>query len=147
MSRSDHDGISEQAKAGRHRWDDAIVLRANARYRGAMYLAGYSVECLLKTKLMRIHDCRSLTELDAELRRKRLLSEDMRVHTHQLEQLLKLAGGRDRLRADPVLWSLFAIVNRWMPAWRYNPDLSDYEESEDYFGAVMAIREWIEHNT
>jgi hypothetical protein len=46
-------GISEQAKAGKHRLDDAHVLFNGARWRGAMYLAGYAIECRLKTKLMR----------------------------------------------------------------------------------------------
>jgi len=147
MGRRDHDGVSEQAKAGRNRWDDAIVLRANARYRGAMYLAGYSVECLLKTKLMRIHDCRSLAALETELRSKKLLDDDSTIYTHHLEHLLMLAKGRDRLRANPALWPSFNIVNRWSPSWRYNSDLSDDEESKDYFEAVESIRRWIEHNT
>ncbi len=40
-------GVSEQEKAGKHRMQDARVLLNAGRWRGAMYLAGYSVECLL----------------------------------------------------------------------------------------------------
>lgn len=59
-------GVSEQAKAGKHRMDDARALLNSVRSRGAMYMAGYSVECLLKTKLMRMFNCRHLKELEEE---------------------------------------------------------------------------------
>jgi hypothetical protein len=64
MMRELFSGISEQSKAGKHRMDDARALLNAVRWRGAMYMAGYSVECLLKTKLMRIFNCRNLGELD-----------------------------------------------------------------------------------
>jgi hypothetical protein len=147
MARETHGGISEQAKASRHRWDDALVLRGAARYRGGMYLAGYSIECLLKTRLMRIHRCQNLEGLEKELIEQKLLGEASTVYTHHLEGLIGLAGGRDRLRADAILWRKFNIVNRWLPAWRYNPDLSGEEEADRFFEAARAIRDWIEHNT
>jgi hypothetical protein len=50
--RLQHAGRSEQAKAGAHRLVDAKRLRAQERHRGAMYLAGYSIECKLKVRLM-----------------------------------------------------------------------------------------------
>ena len=43
MAREHYHGISEQSKAAKHRWDDAQPLFAAERWRGAMYLAGYSV--------------------------------------------------------------------------------------------------------
>ena len=53
-------GVSEQGKAGKHRMDDARALLNAVRWRGAMYMAGYSVECLLKTKLMRTQHLRGI---------------------------------------------------------------------------------------
>jgi hypothetical protein len=50
-------GVSEQDKAGKHRMDDARALMTRDRWRGAMYMAGCSIECLLKTKLMRMFEC------------------------------------------------------------------------------------------
>jgi len=41
MNRDLHHGISEQAKASRHRMDDARVLLNGERWRCAMYIAGY----------------------------------------------------------------------------------------------------------
>ena len=63
-------GVSEQGKAGKHRMDNARALLNAVRWRGTMYMAGYSIECLLKTKLMRMFDCRHLRELEEELQRR-----------------------------------------------------------------------------
>lgn len=77
-------GVSEQAKAGKHRMDDARALLNATRWRGAMYMAGYSLECLLKTKLMRRFDCRHLRELEYELQAKGILAATATIFTHQL---------------------------------------------------------------
>ena len=63
--------------------DDArALLNQQVRWRGAMYMAGYSVECLLKTKLMRMYDCRHLRELEEELQRRRVtLFPGKHLHT------------------------------------------------------------------
>lgn len=147
MSRESHYGIREQAKASKHRLEDARALFNANRYRGAMYLAGYAVECRLKTKLMTMFDCRHLHELEDELDRRGQLPARATVFTHQLEVLLQLAQGRDRLRSDRVLWQQFNIVNRWLPAWRYSGNLSNREDAEDFLTAIDAILGWIDKNT
>ena len=55
MNSNLQNGISELARASRHRFADARALLREARWQGAMYIAGYAVECLLKTKLMHIY--------------------------------------------------------------------------------------------
>ncbi len=45
-------GISEQSKASKHRLDDARALFNAVRWRGAMYMAGYALEYLLKRKVL-----------------------------------------------------------------------------------------------
>jgi HEPN domain-containing protein len=139
-------GVSEQGKAGKHRMDDARALLNAVRWRGAMYLAGYSVECLLKTKLMRIFDCRHLRELEEELQRRGMLADRATVFTHQLELLLRLTSAIDRLRQNQELWQLFNLVNRWVPAWRYTADLSNPEDATDFMDAVEKVSRWIDHN-
>lgn len=146
MVQDSYYGISEQRKAGKHRMTDAKALYAATRYRGAMYLAGYSIECLLKTKLMRMYDCRHLRELEEELQRRGLLSAQASVLTHQLELLLRLAQGLDRLRQSEEHWKLFNMVNRWVPAWRYAADLSNPEDAGDFLAAVDRLSHWIENN-
>ena len=111
-----------------------------------MYMAGYSVECLLKTKLMRMFGCRHLRELEEELQRRGLLSAHDTIFTHQLEILLRLSHGSDRLQQNEAHWRLFNRVNRWIPAWRYTADLSSPKDAEDFLDAVTGISAWIENN-
>jgi HEPN domain-containing protein len=139
-------GVSEQSKAGKHRMDDARALLNAAHWRGAMYLAGYAVECLLKTKLMRMFDCRHLRELEEELQRRGMLAVQATVFTHQLELLLRLTAATDRLRQNQEYWRLFNMVNRWVPAWRYTADMSNSDDAKDFLEAVEKVSHWIDHN-
>jgi HEPN domain-containing protein len=143
-------GVSEQSKASKHRLDDARALLNAARWRGAMYMSGYAVECLIKTKLMRGYGCQNLYELEYELenelQRRGILASHATVFTHHLELLLRLTQTFDRLRQNQVLWPKFNIVNRWMPAWRYHSDLANRQEAEDFLEAVLYIMKWIENN-
>jgi hypothetical protein len=41
-------GVSEQTRAATQRKTDALTLRSQERWRGAMYLMGYAVECKLE---------------------------------------------------------------------------------------------------
>lgn len=146
MTPGTHYGVSEQAKASKHRLDDARALLNAVRWRGAMYMAGYAVECLLKAKLMRKFDRRNLSELEDELQRRGMLAAQATVFTHHLEALLGMAQGLDRLRGNRTLWQQFNRVNRWIPAWRYSPNLSSRDEAEDFFEAVEQVLHWVENN-
>ncbi|QTA85407.1 HEPN domain-containing protein [Desulfonema magnum] len=126
--------------------DDAQALFNAGRWRGAMYMAGYAVECLLKTKLMRIYNCRNLHELEDELQRRGVLTHNTTVFTHHLELLFRLTQGFDRLRQNRTLWPEFNIINSWVPAWRYTVNLSNRKDAEDFLEAVGNIMRWIENN-
>ncbi|MHC5540676.1 HEPN domain-containing protein [Singulisphaera rosea] len=139
--------MSEQAKASRHRMDDARALFNAVRRRGAMYLAGYAIECLLKIKLMRIDNCLTSSDLDFELRRQNLLTANSTIFTHQLELLIDLTKAKHRLKQIPELWLAFNTVNRWVPAWRYSADLSNRDDAEGFLEAVESLLRWIENNT
>lgn len=139
-------GVSELGKAGKHRMDDAWALFNAVRWRGAMYMTGYSVECLLKTKLMRMFDCRHLGELEEELQQRGILAAQATVFTHQLELLLRLTNAIDRLRQNESHWRWFNMVNRWVPAWRYTADLSNRDDAKDFLDAVEKILHWIDYN-
>ena len=111
-----------------------------------MYLAGYSVECLLKTKLMQMFDCRHLRELEEELLRRKVLAAEATVFTHQLEVVLRLTNAMDRLRQNDEIWRSFNLVNRWVPAWRYNANMSNEDDANEFMDAVQSVSHWIEHN-
>lgn len=141
-----HDGIREQASASRQRLEDARVLLRASRWRGAMYIAGYAVECLLKTKLMPIYDCKNLRELDDVLQRRFALPTGGTIFTHQLETLFKLTPSYQRLQQNRDILSLFNVVNRWAPKWRYVSKQTTGDEASFFMDAVEKVMHWIDNN-
>ena len=139
-------GVSEVGKAAGHRLSDAHVLLANGRWRTAIYLAGYAVECRLKAKLMRKYGCDHLDDLGHELTARGMTREADRVFTHSLELLLNLTGRMAVLRADAGRLKQFNTVNRWQPAWRYTASMSDADEATDFVAAAADLCRWIENN-
>lgn len=146
MTRESHHGVTEQMKAGRHRLLDARTLLDNGRWRGAMYIGGYAVECLLKAKLMRVFGCHHLAELQLELRKRGILAEDATVYLHSLQDLMNLTMQMHRLRQDPAIRARFREANRWVPAWRYSPDRASRDQAESFLGAVESVCRWIDNN-
>jgi hypothetical protein len=144
MAKKQHAGITEQHKASIHRWEDAQALFQAGRWRGAMYLAGYAVECRLKWKLMQHWQCRTLVQLEEKLLEKGIAQSPF---THNLEALLRLVGGLERMRQNPRLWASFSDnINPWRPAWRYTPDLSNREQAADFLEATKDALWWIDHS-
>ncbi len=147
MNNNLHNGISELARASRHRFADARALLDASRWQGAMYIAGYAVECLLKTKLMHIYRCQTLRELEEELQRRAILPEASTVFTHQLEFLLRLAPGWDRLMQNRETRRLFSNkVNKWTPIWRYAPRQVTRDEATEFIDSVDKVMRWIDNN-
>jgi len=90
---------------------------------------------------MQMYNCRHLRELEDELQQRGVLPAHETVFTHQLEALLKLAQGYNRLRQNQNLWRMFNTVNRWVPAWRYsaNPGLLRKPRNEDASDFMNAV--------
>ena len=139
-------GVTDQGKAGKHRWQDARALLDKGRWRGAMYLAGYAVECLLKVKLMMMFQCSNLKELEEDLKQRGIIDESTGHFTHPLEPLLRLTHAESRLRANPDILRRFYRVNRWIPAWRYWSHPSSRQEEEEFMEAVAIMLKWVENN-
>ena len=146
MNRNLHNGISEQAGASRQRLEDARVLLSASRWRGAMYIAGYAVECLLKTKMMPIYGCQNLRELDDVLRQRSILPVHRTVFTHQLEDLLKLTPGYNRLKQNRDIWHMFHAVNLWTPQWRYTTKQTTRQEAVRFLTFIENVMHWIDPN-
>lgn len=146
MNRYLYQGVREQAGASRQRLEDASVLLNASRWRCSMYVAGYAVECLLKTKLMQIYNCRSLTELETELHRRSILAENDTIFMHQLDKLIKLVPGHNRILRNRGLLPVFNVINRWTPQWRYSNNQSDRQEATEFMTSVERIMHWIDAN-
>ena len=108
-----------------------------------MYMAGYSAECLLKSKLIKIYNCMNLSDLEEYLFDRGLLSPKSTIYTHQIDKLLQLAGGLERVRNDREHSGNLARVNTWIPAWRYNPMQPNPADARSFLDAVDALTGWI----
>ena len=96
------------------RIDDAKTLLDNQRWDGAYYLAGYAVECGLKSCI--IAKLLSTDEFPEK-------SFSSNCWTHNLSQLVSLAGLKDKLETDPDVNLNFTLVKDWNETVRY--DLKD----------------------
>lgn len=146
MNRNLYDGVSELDGASRQRLADAKVLFNAFRWRGAMYMAGYAVECLLKTRLMHIYDCKNLRELEDMLRQRSVLPANRTVFTHQLEDLLRLTPGYNRLMRNREMLPLFNKINQWTPNWRYTSKSTNRREATEFMTSIESFMQWVNNN-
>ena len=146
MNRNLHDGVTELTGASRQRLADAEALLNASRGRGSMYMAGYAVECLLKTKLMYVYNCKNLRELEDLLRQRSILPAHRTVFTHQLEDLLRLIPGHNRLMRNRDIWHMFHEVNLWTPQWRYTAKQATPQEATRFLTFIENVMHWIDTN-
>ena len=140
MARRDFHGRTQLRKAGLKRLGDAHALaRLEGPHRqGARYLAGYAVECKLKAVAMEVYDCWTLQQLS-----QRWAVPEAEVYSHSLESLASRLPLYDRLRESDV-WRDFVAVNRWTPAWRYDPVEPTPQATERFLAAVERVLKWLD---
>lgn len=114
----------------RERLREVKALLAARCWSGAYYLAGYIVECALKSCIIK-----HVMATDEFPERK--FSEQ--CWTHKLEQLLSLAGLDGLLAtdiaADPILKKNWTIVKDWTETSRYLTTTKDI--AEDIYAAIV----------
>lgn len=91
------------------RIDEAGALLKAKKYPGAYYLAGYAVECGLKACIAQ--KIRRYTYPDKQLAQK--------CYTHNVEELVVLAGLKSLLIADADLLLRWGVVKDWDEQSRY----------------------------
>jgi len=164
----EYDGISELLKAAPKRLDDARELldeprraeirhRGDASYRhlvGAVYLAGYAVECVLKAHIIEMADgqaCKRGARVQrwSEALAHRLERGDVPDlggrRSHNIELLLQATGIGDELQTDVKASACLAIcAKRWRPALRYCPRHPfTREQAEDTVSAAERLHAWL----
>ena len=142
MSRRAHGGRSEQYKASIHRKMDAERLRGAYRWRGAMYLLGYAVECNLKAKLMERYGHQHLEALQAYLQTR--FRPDVDVFTHSLHDLMTWTEGETRIAQS--LQRQWGQVCKWQVDWRYSPDAGTKLECKNFFEAAERVLGFIQRS-
>jgi hypothetical protein len=139
-----YDGLSEYRKVAQHRLHDAqellmeptLELEAGIRdrrhLRGAMYLAGYSVECILKAYIISCSgEHRTLAEIAPEFTGNA---------GHSLDRLLLRSGLEGDLGVHLADWQL---CRTWTPDWRYSPDVPSRGEAMSFVAASQRVHAWI----
>jgi HEPN domain-containing protein len=98
---------------------DAELLLAGGQWSAAYYLAGYAVECALKSCILHY-----IERTGAIFRDRDYLNKLSKCWTHDLEKLLELANLVAELgltiQANPVLRKRWGIVNDWKETSRYD---------------------------
>ncbi len=158
------DGITDYIKAARLRLADAHELLqppsaldvpgecdlpdSTVRHlRGALYLAGYAVECSLKAYIL------------AQARSAETFSQVMDRRSGDGEA--GLANWRDKSHSLPFLWRVAGLETqvqdpdidmkrdlpmclKWSPDWRYDPrPLTSRNEASRFYGAVGRVYRWV----
>jgi len=115
------------------RLEDAAVLLEQKRYAGAIYLAGYSVECLLKWAITR---------------RREQVYLPARFETHDLDTLLLEAGLAQGLNQENVLGDSFAaLADSWGPELRYLAKAPEPARAERLYREIFRVYDWIAEQT
>ncbi len=111
------------------RLEDARILLENNRHHGALYLAGYSVECALKWAIT----CRmNVIYLPANL------------EIHDLSRLIKESGLVPHMRNDAAIAPLFsALMDDWGPHGRYEAPKLDGREAKRLYNQSKQVYEWL----
>lgn len=153
------DTIKDYRRAATRRLEDARELMelptldsqrsdADQRHlRGAMYLAGYAVECPLKAYLIQQTNAPTLIKARAALNEQR-----QRQGAEPIENIARTAAGHQfyyplnltDLGSQPGYDScLWGRLSQWQSAWRYESDAVNRVEAERFVNDVENAAKWI----
>ena len=150
--------LSDFVTSGPHRLQDAEELmemptahaqRSDAgsgHLRGAIYLAGYAVECLHKAYLIEQEECQPLVEAQARINKRRQSRGQEPIDRiasssagHDIYYLVGLTDLSTRPRYDPALWGR---LSAWKSTLRYEHDAPKREVAERYLRDVRKATQW-----
>jgi len=103
---------------------------------GAIYLAGYLVECYLKWALCR----RATVQYLQDLPDKKLADRLTSGKGHDLEQLCAITGYDVHFAADDNVKRAFQIAAEWSPSIRYVKACGGQREAVQFLAAVKVLR-------
>ena len=120
-------------QVARVRLGDAAVLLERKRYAGAIYLAGYSVECLLKWAITRRRECLYLPAS---------------FEIHDLGALLSEAGLDPLLLEEAELRDVFwALADNWGPELRYLAKAPEPGSAAKLYEQIVRVYDWVAEQT
>lgn len=111
-----------------------MLLQLN-RTTGAVYLAGYGIESMLKALIV------SSVPRSQE---PQVLTLFRGTQAHDYEWLLRLYREKGKLVPPPHLRTHFSHVTMWTTSIRYRPETIDEATASAFFQSADAIMRWIE---
>jgi len=120
-------------RAAKQRFEDAEFLLGVERTTAAVYLAGYSVECILKALILAIVPRAHEADILAMFRGAR---------AHNYDWLLWLYAARDGAGLPPGLTPHFARVNTWSTDMRYSPGTIALRDAKAFLDSSVEIITW-----
>jgi HEPN domain-containing protein len=120
-------------RAAKQRFDDAQLLLEWQRTTGAVYLAGYTVECVMKALL--------LASVAIALRRD-LLKGFRGTRAHNIESLGALYRGHVAVAIPRDVTRHLSRVASWSTDLRYATGMLKAREAEEFMQSVVAITNW-----
>lgn len=120
-------------QAAYQRLEDASILFRYGRNTGAMYLAGYAVECMLKALLLDRAPTKRRTELNKDLR-------GSRAHDFGWLKEQYLAIGGDSFPKD--VNRDFVLVNSWRTDLRYFSGSQRKAVTQSFLRSAESIVKW-----
>jgi HEPN domain-containing protein len=121
-------------QAGLQRFEDAQLLFKYHKTTGAVYLAGYGVECFLKALVLS-----AIANLDA---RAKMLKSFHGARAHDFEWLKKRYLDHAGASIPPEIARHFAFVNTWSTDMRYKPGSVRDRDAKKFLDAAEKIIEW-----
>ncbi len=121
-------------RAGMQRFEDARLLLDRAeRTTGAIYLAGYGVECLLKALVLSVIPAAQHQEMVANFRGAR---------AHNFDWLKARYFENRGAQFPSEISKAFVLVNTWDTEWRYRSGTAPPRDAEAFLQAAEKIIIW-----
>jgi HEPN domain-containing protein len=115
------------------RFEEAEVLFEAGYFIGAVYLAGYAVECMLKTLILDATPEKDHTLVETELRGQR---------AHQYEWLRHRYAQTNAPRFPSEIGQSLAFVRTWETSLRYTPGLGNRQDASRFLAEARKILAW-----
>ena len=115
------------------RYEEAEVLLKADYTTGAVYLAGYGVECILKALVLMAVSTRERPDVLKSFR-------GSKAHEYEWLRTLYLTHGGARLPRE--INQHFTLVNDWSTDLRYTPRTVRADDADAFLGATVSIIRW-----
>lgn len=122
-------------RAAKQRFEDAQFLLENGRTTGAVYLAGYGVECILKAMIL---------SFAPRVDRSTILTTFRGAKAHDFEWLQQQYRKRKGPAFPQQIQEYFSYLRTWSTDFRYVPGMIEHKDAYDFLKAADTIIEWAE---